>query len=420
VRAFRQPLEGQRGTEQVATEVLQPPARRRGDGHVGVQRAALQPGTAWLGPGHDRGGRAQPPHRMPGPRPAGHQPLDGGRGVPRPQRQLLGHRIARGGLRLGQPAAPAQIARVSFQGGLDRFAEDIARNFDAVAQLRAMDREGIDVTVLYPSRGLFANSDARMEPELSAAIARAYNDWLADFCQAGNPGRMYGAAMVPAQDVDLAIREACRAVETLGFKAVFPRPNPPRPGVYWHQPRFDPLWEAIQDLGVAVGFHEGVASRMPTVGDDRFAGDLFALQHACSHSMDQMLAVEAMTLGGVLARFPRLRVAFLEGNGSWLPFWLWRLDEHWANAGRYENPQLALRPSEYLHRPCWVSVSARRRWRRPRSSSAARTASSSRRTTPHYDTKYPEATAQFLKLPLSDEAKRKILWDNCARLYQLA
>jgi predicted TIM-barrel fold metal-dependent hydrolase len=36
---------------------------------------------------------------------------------------------------------------------------------------------------------------------------------------------------------------------------------------------------------------------------------------------------------------------------------------------------------------------------------------------PHYDTKYPDATARFLTLPLADEAKRKTLWDNCARLY---
>jgi predicted TIM-barrel fold metal-dependent hydrolase len=313
-----------------------------------------------------------------------------------------------------------QIARVSFQGGLDRFADDIARGFDAVAQLRAMDREGIDVTVLYPSRGLFANSDARMEPDLSAAISRAYNDWLADFCQAGDPARMYGAAMVPVQDVDLAIREARRAVETLGFKAVFLRPNPPRPGVYWHHARFDPLWTAVQDLGVPVGFHEGVACRMPTVGDDRFDGDLFSLQHACSHAMEQMLAVEAMTLGGVLARFPRLRVAFLEGNGSWLPFWLWRLDEHWANPGRYENPALALRPSEYFRRQCWVSVECEET---PAPAAVEQCGADGfvfSTDYPHYDTKYPEATAHFLKLPLSDQAKRKILWDNCARLYRVA
>jgi predicted TIM-barrel fold metal-dependent hydrolase len=36
---------------------------------------------------------------------------------------------------------------------------------------------------------------------------------------------------------------------------------------------------------------------------------------------------------------------------------------------------------------------------------------------PHSDSHFPEATSLFLKLPLSEESKRKILWDNCARLY---
>src|SRR5215510_1653003 len=72
-----------------------------------------------------------------------------------------------------------------------------------------------------------------LDPAFSAAIARAYNDWLADFCKAGDPRRMYGAAMLPVQDVGASIREARRAVMDLGFKAVFLRPNPPRPGVYW-------------------------------------------------------------------------------------------------------------------------------------------------------------------------------------------
>ena len=38
---------------------------------------------------------------------------------------------------------------------------------------------------------------------------------------------------------------------------------------------------------------------------------------------------------------------------------------------------------------------------------------------PHYDTKYPEATTHFLKLPLTDESRRKILWDNCVRLFNI-
>jgi predicted TIM-barrel fold metal-dependent hydrolase len=105
-----------------------------------------------------------------------------------------------------------QIARVSFKGGLARFADDIARGFDARAQLAAMDREGIDVTVLYPSRGLFVHSIADLDPAFSEAIARAYNNWLADFCRDGDPRRMYGAAMLPIHDVAASIREARRAV----------------------------------------------------------------------------------------------------------------------------------------------------------------------------------------------------------------
>jgi hypothetical protein len=64
------------------------------------------------------------------------------------------------------------------------------RGWNATSQLEAMDREGIDVAVLFPSRGLFAlgldASESGAKPGLDAAvatdIARAYNDWLADLC----------------------------------------------------------------------------------------------------------------------------------------------------------------------------------------------------------------------------------------------
>jgi predicted TIM-barrel fold metal-dependent hydrolase len=36
---------------------------------------------------------------------------------------------------------------------------------------------------------------------------------------------------------------------------------------------------------------------------------------------------------------------------------------------------------------------------------------------PHSDGAFPEAMEQFLGLPLNSEQRRKILWDNCARLY---
>jgi uncharacterized protein len=110
-------------------------------------------------------------------------------------------------------------------------------------------------------------------------------------------------------------------------------------------------------------------------------------------------------------------VAFLEGNGSWLPFWLWRLDEHWENPGRYEDPSLAARPSQYFRRQCFVSLECDETPGRAAVELCGAGCFVFSTDYPHYDTKYPEATARFLQLPLEAGAKGAILWDNCVRLY---
>lgn len=304
---------------------------------------------------------------------------------------------------------------------LQNYADDLERGFDAQAQLMAMDKEGIDQTVLFPSRGLYAHSFADLDPALSEAISRAYNDWLADFCREGDPGRMFGAGMLPIHDVSLAAKEARRAVKNLSFLSVFLRPNPVRTGEYWDDRKYDPLWRQIQDLDVTLGFHEGMNSDHPTTGHDRWErGGKYAIKHAVSHPMEQMMALAAFTLGGVLERFPRLRVGFLEGNGSWLPFWLWRLDEHLEWAGKLEHRDLSARPSDYFYRQCFVSVECEETPTKQAINAVGDDHFVFSTDYPHPDAKYPESTRYFLdNMPISDESKRKILWDNCVRLYNL-
>ena len=65
---------------------------------------------------------------------------------------------------------------------IDVYAESEARNWDSGSQETAMDNEGIDMAVMFPSRGLFSLGSDEIEPGLATAICRAYNDWLADFC----------------------------------------------------------------------------------------------------------------------------------------------------------------------------------------------------------------------------------------------
>src|SRR5262249_8244812 len=96
-----------------------------------------------------------------------------------------------------------------------------AGGWDPPARLPALDAEGIAIAVLFPSVGLFV-SDAQ-DAELMAALCRAYNDWLADFCRVA-PDRLVGVALLPLIDVQASVRELERATTRLGFRGAFFRP----------------------------------------------------------------------------------------------------------------------------------------------------------------------------------------------------
>ena len=100
---------------------------------------------------------------------------------------------------------------------LDAYGDYIRQGFSAAAYLQYMDQAGIDYAVLYPTLTLHATAVPEMEPAPAAAIKRAYNDWLAEFCAAGG-ARLIGSAALDLRDVELAIREARRCVRELGFR----------------------------------------------------------------------------------------------------------------------------------------------------------------------------------------------------------
>ena len=113
-----------------------------------------------------------------------------------------------------------------------------AGGFDPHARIPDMDADGIDAVFLYPSLGLF--SGAIHDPQLAAAVCRAYNRWLADYCKP-YPDRLFGVAMLPLQDVGLAIDEMRFARKELGFRGGFLRPNPYH-GKMIDRPDFEPFW----------------------------------------------------------------------------------------------------------------------------------------------------------------------------------
>jgi uncharacterized protein len=220
--------------------------------------------------------------------------------------------------------------------------------FDPHARIPDMDADGIDAAFLYPSLGLF--SGAIHDPVLAAAVCRAYNRWLADYCKP-YPDRLFGVAMLPLQSVELAIDEMRFAKKELGFRGGFIRPNPYSDKMI-HDPHYEPFWQAAEDLDFAIGFHEGASSGMPTVGVDRFEGR--GARHIISHTMEMMLAAMSVIWGGIADRHPKLRVGFLESGGGWIAPWLDRMDRHFDDQG-FNDSGLSMRPSEIFQRNCWIS-----------------------------------------------------------------
>jgi predicted TIM-barrel fold metal-dependent hydrolase len=229
-----------------------------------------------------------------------------------------------------------------------QYADGRKGGFDPHARIPDMDLDGIDAAYLYPSIGLFAGSVE--DPKLSAAICRAYNRWLAEYC-APYPDRLFGIAMLPMQHVDMAIEEMRFARQELGMPGVFLRPNPYNNKMV-HDPSYDRFWSAVEDFDVAVGFHEGGSSGMPQVGLDRF--ETTGARHIVTHTMEMMMACLSMICGGVCDRHPKLRVAFLESGGGWIVPWLERMDRHYVDQG-FNDSGLSMKPSEIFQRNCWIS-----------------------------------------------------------------
>ena len=310
-------------------------------------------------------------------------------------------------------AAMAEVVRRS----IHRTRDAVDRGFDAISQLQAMDSEGLDQVAVFPTHGLRLTDTETMESELAAAIARAYNNWLYDFCNADKE-RLIGVAMVTPLDIEAAVREARRAVEELGFRGIFLRPNPVK-GRNWYDPYYDPLWAELERLDVPVGFHgAATTAELPSIGQ-RF-GEYYWLEHSIAHPGEMMLAMAAIIGGGVMERFRKLRVAFLEGNCSWVPFFLWRMDRGWEWFGQMESPELQKSPSDYFREGrCYVSVESEEGPVKETIQQVGDDCIVFSTDYPHLDSEFPHAVETFLTLPISKDSKRKILWDNCRRLYGL-
>jgi predicted TIM-barrel fold metal-dependent hydrolase len=226
--------------------------------------------------------------------------------------------------------------------------------WDPQARLRDMDAMGVDQALLYPT--WFAEGFHLVhDPDVAYALARAYNNWIADFCAAA-PDRLFAAAMVPLQHMDFALEELQRVAKLPCFRGAFLRPMFLE-GRYFTHPYYDPLWAELERLGLTAAVHptpglwnpewtshgpfvEKIRGRLhqaPLIGGGAgpFAGGGSGTQGAAffagtvplghplapilSYWLDNHMFVASTLIGfTVMQRYPAMKVVVAHGKASWM------------------------------------------------------------------------------------------------------
>jgi len=219
------------------------------------------------------------------------------------------------------------------------------------ARLKDMDTNHVEASLCFPNivprfcgQTFFEGKDK----ELALLCIQAYNDWMIDdWCTGEGKGRLIPLTLVPLWDPKLAAAEVRRCAAK-GAHAVSFCENPHDfglPSVYDKNGFWDPFFEACDETRTNISMHIGSSENLATT-----APDAPYMMTSILMFMDSMTSMLDYVLAGVFERYPRLTIAFSEGQIGWLPYAIRRADKVWKakdkeGAGYKRTPKP---PSSYI------------------------------------------------------------------------
>lgn len=244
---------------------------------------------------------------------------------------------------------PLKLRDLTFEG------EDLLRNQSGKTPEQRLDdlaADGVDAEILFPNKGLtmWATNDVAF----SAAMCRAYNDWawetFADFND-----RLAPMACIAPADIDGAIAEIQRCAE-LGFRGLClpckPIWGPPdHNDLNYNLREFDPLWAAIEEIGLPITFHVSTG-RDPRTSRSRGGAVINYAVHSLAPTMEPLANLCA---SGVAENHPGLRFGSIEAGIGWVAWAIQAMDEAYLKHHMFVRPKLEALPSEYFRRQGFAS-----------------------------------------------------------------
>jgi aminocarboxymuconate-semialdehyde decarboxylase len=217
----------------------------------------------------------------------------------------------------------------------DKVFREVEQNcWDPATRMKEMDMTAVGVQVLSTIPVLF---NYWAKPAHGLETSRFFNDHIAG-CADLYPSRFISLGTVPLQDIDMAIREMERCVKELKMPGVEIGSNINKMNL--GDPCFNPFWEAAEELGCSVFVHP-----WEMMGENDM--QKYWLPWLVGMPAETARAISSMIFGGVMQRYPRLRLAFAHGGGSF-PFTIGRI-EH----GFHVRPDLcavdnSINPRDYM------------------------------------------------------------------------
>jgi uncharacterized protein len=292
---------------------------------------------------------------------------------------------------------------------------------DPRERLKAMDRDGVDYAVLYPTvSGIGGQTFGRIDdPELELACVQAYNDWLIDEW-AGISERFIPQCILPLFPADGAVKEARRAVANGHKGVIYPAvPMELRDVPHINDSVYDPLWATCQELQVPLCFHAGSSAAIQIPAFEGYSPALVAAFGAITQSASTVSVLVNLLISKILLRFPELKVVLAGSALGWAAYLL-EYTDYQFKGDQLDKNGYDLKPSEMFQRQCFLIG-----WYDQTALQARRYIGTENIL---WSTQFPLATStwpnsneyitkSFEGLPESD--RRKILWENAAKLYKI-
>jgi predicted TIM-barrel fold metal-dependent hydrolase len=288
-----------------------------------------------------------------------------------------------------------------------RFADQVPGGHDPRARLADQDRDGVVAEVLYGGGALVTD-----DRELHEASHAAYNDWLADYCAVA-PARLLGVAYIPFASPAGAVAEIRRA-HARGLRGALLPARPPD-GQWWDD-AWTPVWQALVECGMPAGLHVGFGFARR----HRFEGGAAFMTDVVMTKLEMAAPLADLVFGGVLARWPELRVVSVEAYVGWLPFVAEYMDHAYEVHRWWNDLRLPEPPSAYLRRQVHATFIDDPVGLRERHVLGVDNLMWSS-DYPHGESTFPESRAfvarRFAGVP--EEETRKIVYENARRLYRV-